>query len=177
MAHVSWVANQQIIMISKVSYDIEDWTNDAENSALHHRNKPLKDVIFNCSHYCIFKWFIPLQMQPWASMEEEHVTVSTNSHMIWSMSCKRAWVKTYKYSRIYMYLFIYYYYYIFKSHVKWFLLNIRPQGPTVYAFILNMFSLIYFNFTFLNVSNISVNLLFKRQNNTTILYIYIVVRT
>ncbi len=125
----------------------------------------------------LFTSFLFRQMQPWASMEEEHVTVSTNSHMIWSMSCKRAWVKTYKYSKIYMYLFIYYYYYIFKSHVKWFLLNIRPQGPTVYAFILNMFSLIYFNFTFFNVSNISVNLLFKRQNNTTILYIYIVVRT
>ncbi len=29
----------QIRMISEGSCDIEDWRNDAENSALHHRNK------------------------------------------------------------------------------------------------------------------------------------------
>ncbi len=33
--NASWAANQHIRMIS----DTEDWSNDAENSALHHRNK------------------------------------------------------------------------------------------------------------------------------------------
>ncbi len=32
-------ANQHIRMISEGSRDTEDWSNDAENSALHHRNK------------------------------------------------------------------------------------------------------------------------------------------
>ncbi len=31
---VSWAANQHIIMISEGSCDTEDWSNDAENSAL-----------------------------------------------------------------------------------------------------------------------------------------------
>ncbi len=31
--------NLRIRMISEGSCDIEDWSNDAENSALHHRNK------------------------------------------------------------------------------------------------------------------------------------------
>ncbi len=34
-------ANQHIRMISERSCDTEDWSNDAENSALHHRNKLL----------------------------------------------------------------------------------------------------------------------------------------
>ncbi len=34
----SWAANQHIRMISEGSCDSEDWSN-AENSALHHRNK------------------------------------------------------------------------------------------------------------------------------------------
>jgi len=40
-------------MISEGSCDTEDWSNDAENSALHHRNKlhfkiiKLKTVMFN----------------------------------------------------------------------------------------------------------------------------------
>ncbi len=34
-----WAANQYIIMISERSCDTEDWNNDAENTALHHRNK------------------------------------------------------------------------------------------------------------------------------------------
>ncbi len=37
--NVSWAANQHIRMISEGSYDTEDWSNDAENSALRHRNK------------------------------------------------------------------------------------------------------------------------------------------
>ncbi len=36
---VSWAANQHIRMISEGSCDTEDWSNDNENSALHHRNK------------------------------------------------------------------------------------------------------------------------------------------
>ncbi len=35
----SWAPNQHIRMISEGSHDTEDWSNDAENSALHHRNK------------------------------------------------------------------------------------------------------------------------------------------
>ncbi len=37
--NVSWAANQHIRMVSEGSCDTEDWSNDAENSALHHRNK------------------------------------------------------------------------------------------------------------------------------------------
>ncbi len=32
--NVSWAANQHIIMISEGSRDTEDWSNDAENTAL-----------------------------------------------------------------------------------------------------------------------------------------------
>ncbi len=32
--HVSWASNQHIRMISEESCDTEDWSNDAENSAL-----------------------------------------------------------------------------------------------------------------------------------------------
>ncbi len=32
--HVSWAANQHIRMISEESCDTEDWSNDAENSAM-----------------------------------------------------------------------------------------------------------------------------------------------
>ncbi len=35
----NWAPNQNIGMISKGSCDIEDLSNDAENSAFHHRNK------------------------------------------------------------------------------------------------------------------------------------------
>ncbi len=34
-----WAANQNIRMISEGSCDTEDWSNHAENSALHNRNK------------------------------------------------------------------------------------------------------------------------------------------
>ncbi len=40
-------ANQHIRMISEGSRDTEDWSNDAENSVLHHRNKLLFYCIFN----------------------------------------------------------------------------------------------------------------------------------
>jgi len=36
--NVSWEANHQIRMNSEGSCDTEDWSNDAENSALNHRN-------------------------------------------------------------------------------------------------------------------------------------------
>ncbi len=39
IGNVSRAANQNIRMISEWSRDTEDWSNDAENSALHHRNK------------------------------------------------------------------------------------------------------------------------------------------
>jgi len=34
IGNVFWAANQHIRMISEVSFDTEDWSNDAENSAL-----------------------------------------------------------------------------------------------------------------------------------------------
>ncbi len=37
--NVSWAENHFIRMISEGSCDTEDWSNDAENSALNHRNK------------------------------------------------------------------------------------------------------------------------------------------
>ncbi len=37
--NVSWAANQHIRMISEGSCDTEDWSNDADNSALHHGGK------------------------------------------------------------------------------------------------------------------------------------------
>ncbi len=37
--NVSWAANQHIRMISEGSCDTKGWSNDAENSTLHHRNK------------------------------------------------------------------------------------------------------------------------------------------
>ncbi len=39
MKNVSLASNQHIRMISEGSCDTEDWSNDAGNSALHHRNK------------------------------------------------------------------------------------------------------------------------------------------
>ncbi len=39
--NVSWAANQYIRLISEGSCDTEDWSNDAENSTFHHRNKLL----------------------------------------------------------------------------------------------------------------------------------------
>ncbi len=42
LRNVSWAANQYIRMISEGSCDTEDWSNDAENSALCHRNKLFK---------------------------------------------------------------------------------------------------------------------------------------
>jgi len=44
---VSWAANHQIKMISEGSCNIEDWTNDAENSALHHSTKLLFKLYLN----------------------------------------------------------------------------------------------------------------------------------
>ena len=37
--NVSWAEKLHIWMISEGSCDTEDWSNDAENSALRHRNK------------------------------------------------------------------------------------------------------------------------------------------
>ncbi len=37
--NVYWEAYQHIRMISEGSCDTEDWSNDAENSAAHHKNK------------------------------------------------------------------------------------------------------------------------------------------
>ncbi len=53
-------------MISEESRDTEDWSNDAENSALHHRNTlyfKQKTIIWNCNtgntvwYYCLVLYF------------------------------------------------------------------------------------------------------------------------
>ncbi len=54
-------------MISKVSCDTDDWSNDAENSALHHRNK-LQQLFLNSNNIpqiTFFTVFIIKEMQPW----------------------------------------------------------------------------------------------------------------
>ncbi len=45
--NASCEANQHIKMISEESCDTEDWSNDAENSALHDRNKLLFKIYYN----------------------------------------------------------------------------------------------------------------------------------
>ncbi len=61
--NVSLAPNQHIRMISEGSCDAEDWGNDAENSALHHRNKlqftiysHKKGILYcnNIAHYYYF---------------------------------------------------------------------------------------------------------------------------
>ncbi len=47
---VSWAGNQHIRMISEGSCDTEDWSNDAENSAAHHRNKLSFKIYYNRNH-------------------------------------------------------------------------------------------------------------------------------
>ncbi len=56
-----WAANQPIKMISEGSCDTEDCSNDAENSALHHRNKlyfkpvlKYNNILQYYYFYCIF---------------------------------------------------------------------------------------------------------------------------
>ncbi len=39
MRNVPWAVKQHISMISGGSCDTKDWSNDAENTALHHKNK------------------------------------------------------------------------------------------------------------------------------------------
>ncbi len=59
--NVSWAPNQHIRMISEWSCDTEDWSNDAENSALHHRNKfkYIKTIhsLFSFQIYYLNKFF------------------------------------------------------------------------------------------------------------------------
>ncbi len=50
-------SNQHIRMISEGSCDIEDWSNDAENSALHHRNEYNEILYLNI---LLFKYFTVL---------------------------------------------------------------------------------------------------------------------
>ncbi len=68
--NVSWAANQQIRMISEESCDTEDWSNDAENSALHHRNKLHSKMYSNRKHtfwiaIMFYNITVFLSMQPW----------------------------------------------------------------------------------------------------------------
>jgi len=53
----SWAANQHIRMISEGSCDTEDWSNDAENSALHHRNKLQCKMYSNLDYNNILQYY------------------------------------------------------------------------------------------------------------------------
>ncbi len=52
--NVSWAANQYIILISEESCDTEDWSNDAENSALITEINYILKYIARENSY--FKW-------------------------------------------------------------------------------------------------------------------------
>ncbi len=59
-------------MISEISRDTEDWSNDAENVALHLDNKlhfKIYKIYLNCNnisqHYWFLLHFFIKQMQPW----------------------------------------------------------------------------------------------------------------
>ncbi len=62
----SWASNQHIRIIFEGSCDTEDWINDAENTALHHRNKLHFKIYSNRKTVIIFhnitdfKWWILL---------------------------------------------------------------------------------------------------------------------
>ncbi len=66
---VSWTVNQHIRMISKGSCATEDWSNDAENSALRHRNK---------LHFKIYSILIILLL---------YITILTYLLHFWSNKC------------------------------------------------------------------------------------------
>jgi len=53
-----WVLNQHIRVISEGSCDTEDFSNDAENSALHHRNKLHFKYIKTENRFTFFTIFI-----------------------------------------------------------------------------------------------------------------------
>ncbi len=46
-----------IQMISEGSCEAEDWSNDAENSALHHRNNKLNFILFKLQNYFEYSIF------------------------------------------------------------------------------------------------------------------------
>ncbi len=56
--NVSWASNHHIRMISEGSCDAEDWSNDAEISALHHRNLQHihRTVLLNCNSIWQYYW-------------------------------------------------------------------------------------------------------------------------
>ncbi len=74
--NVYGAANQLIRMISKGSCDTEDWSNDAKNSALPHRNKlylykfqfrkQLFHIVIIFHNITVFTVFFLIKyMQPW----------------------------------------------------------------------------------------------------------------
>ncbi len=91
--NVYGAANQLIRMISKGSCDTEDWSNDAKNSALPHRNKlylykiPIqKTIISHCNNisqyycfYCIFFNQIYAALVSIKDLFEEHLKISLPS--------------------------------------------------------------------------------------------------
>ncbi len=70
---VSWAANQHIRIISEGSWNTEDWSNDAENSALHHMNKLHFTIYSHRKHsfeiVIIFHRITVFDQKPWRAEE------------------------------------------------------------------------------------------------------------
>ncbi len=71
--------NQYVRMISDRSHDTEDWSDDAENSALHHKNKLHNTIfsnrktvilnVYNISNYNYLLLCYWSNKQPWSAYE------------------------------------------------------------------------------------------------------------
>ncbi len=63
-------------MISEGSCDTKDWNNDAENSALHHKNKLHFKIHSNIKHIILLYYIPPVMDISWTRFEE-HVRQKT----------------------------------------------------------------------------------------------------
>ncbi len=101
IGNVSRAANQNIRMISEWSRDTEDWSNDAENSALHHRNKLqftiyshrkqlFKIVIIFHNFYCICDQInAALLTFPPQNISKSYLVQPFYSYIIYLNECRR----------------------------------------------------------------------------------------
>ncbi len=87
--------NQHIRMISEGSCDTEDWSNDAENSALHHRNTLyLKEYsnrkLFYCNNISWYYWFFCIFDQINAAL----VSITTSLKTLKILLIPNLWIFT-----------------------------------------------------------------------------------
>ncbi len=64
--NISWAPNQHIRMISEGLFDTEDWSNDAENSALPHGNKSI--------------WFSPIEHKNILNLNDSKLLTGNVNH-------------------------------------------------------------------------------------------------